>query len=229
MLGIIPARGGSKGIPKKNIVPVGGRPLIAWTIEPALAALAKGVFHDLVVSTDSEEIASVARDLGAKVPGLRPARISGDRAKSLDAILFEIARCRSEGVEFTSVMLLQPTSPLRTREDIEAAAARFTAGGAPSLISGYREPTISDLLMYRREGDVAVPLNPDHNRGVRRQDQDPIFVRNGAIYVTSVEYLESEGRIISDRPLLHEMPKRRSLNLDTAEDMALLEAVLATR
>jgi len=227
MLGIVPARGGSKGIPGKNIVPVRGRPLIAFTIEPALAAKANGVLCDLVVSTDSEDIAGIARDLGARVPGLRPSAISGDRAKSVDAILHEIERCRSEGREFTSVMLLQPTSPLRTQDDIETAAARFIEGGAPSLISCYLEPTITDLVTYRREGDVAVPLNPDHNRGVRRQEHEHLFVRNGAIYITAVEYLETEGRIISDRPLLHEMPKRRSLNVDTGDDLRLFEALLA--
>ncbi|WP_135553130.1 acylneuraminate cytidylyltransferase family protein [Paenibacillus cymbidii] len=226
ILAVIPARGGSKGIPRKNIADVCGKPLIAYTIEPALAAHAAGLLKEVVVSTDDAEIAAVARCFGAAVPFLRPAGLAGDKARSAGVLLHALDWFACGGGDrFDAVLLLQPTCPLRTLADIEAALQLWPAGrpGAESLISVYREDYATELVMYRRDG---TPLHPAHNRGVRRQEQQPVYVRNGALYVTAAHYLRRTGWIVSDRPLLHEMPKRRSLNIDTEEDLAFARQLL---
>jgi CMP-N-acetylneuraminic acid synthetase len=225
-IAVIPARGGSKGIKNKNIIDIMGKPLIAYTIDPALKAKQDGMIDDVVVSTDSEKIAEIARSFGASVPCLRPAAISGDKAKTPDAVLHMVEYCQSQGMDMESVMLLQPTSPLRAYEDIQAAVELYDNNNADSLISCYLEETITDIIMYRRDGSRAVPLNAKHNKGVRRQEHEKLYIRNGAIYITAISYLKDNHRSISENPLMYEMPKSRSVNLDTKEDLKLLIAMM---
>ena len=224
---LIPARGGSKGIKEKNIVDLCGKPLIAHTIEPALHLREKGLVQEVIVSTDSPKIAELARELGATVPCLRPADISGDEAKTPQAVAHMVGHLRADGVDYESVLLLQTTSPLRAQVDVEGALELYEANEADSLISCYLDETISSHIMYERQGDWAVPLNPDHNKSVRRQDHKGSYIRNGAIYITRLSYLDAHGRTISDRPLMYTMPKKRSLNLDTEEDLTLLRKLLS--
>lgn len=224
ILAVIPARGGSKGIPRKNLADLCGRPLIAWSIEAGLALRAAGAVERCIVSTDDHEIAEVSRQLGAEVPFMRPSLLAGDDAKSIDVILHAIDWAEASGMRPEAVLLLQPTSPQRDVASISAAITGFlTQHRADSLISCYQEDYICDLVMYRDSGDGFLrPLSQDHNRGIRRQQHGAIMVRNGAVYLTRVSYLRSARRIVCDRPMLLRMSKRESVDLDTPEDLEIL-------
>lgn len=226
-LGIIPARGGSKGIPRKNLADVCGRPLIAWSIESGRQLLASGVLARCIVSTDDEEIADVAREFGADVPFLRPAAAATDNAKALAYVLHALDSLEPADGLYDAVMILQPTSPRRDPAAIAAAVAQMSASDADSLISCYREDYISELVMYEDRGNGRIrPRHPSHNKGVRRQDHGPTMVRNGAVYVTRVPYLRKTGQLVCDHPALLLMSKIDSIDVDTPDDLELLRAVL---
>lgn len=227
ILTIIPARGGSKGIKDKNIVDICGKPLIEYMINPALELKKQGLVDEVIVSTDSEKIASISRQLGAAVPFLRPAEISDDKAKSIDFVLHALDFFKNQEKFFDAVLLLQPTSPLRTTHQIDTAIKLFVENNADSLISCYKEEYINDLVMYKKEKTGFLkPLNPLHNKGVRRQEHGEVFVRSGSIYITKVGYLYATHQIISDTPLLFEVTKSESINLDTLEDLKILRTLL---
>jgi len=228
ILGLIPARGGSKGIKDKNIIDICGKPLIAYSIKQGLLLKEKGFIDRIIVSTDNEKIAEVARQEGAEVPFLRPDEISGDKAKSIEFILHALDFYREEGIEYDAVLLLQPTSPLRDIGVLEDAIKRFKLHSEPSLISVYKEEYINDLVMYKNKNNEQrlEPLNSLHNEGMRRQDHGSVYVRNGAVYLTRSSYLIEERKIISDYPLMLEMQKSQSINIDTMEDVALLRNIL---
>lgn len=227
ILALIPARGGSKGILRKNLVEVAGRPLLEWTVKPALQCLKEGVVNRVVLSTEDDEIAKVGAALGVEVPFLRPAEFAGDQAMTVDVVCHALEFFHHQGQHFDAVLLLQPTSPLRTAEDIENAVCLFGSQQADSLISVCREDRFNPLILYHRQGKWAMPLDARHNQGVRRQDIEPVFLRNGAIYMTQVDYLLKQRRLISKIPLLFEMPPERSLNLDTMADLEKLRCILA--
>lgn len=225
-LAVIPARGGSKGIPHKNIVPVKGVPLIKYTIDVALEAQKRGIIARTIVSTDDAEIQSLSRSFGADAPFLRPADISGDKAKSIDLVIHALNYCKNEGQEYDAVILLQPTSPLRTFNDIVSSVEIFEATQSDSLITCYEEEYISPLVSYMRDGDHAIPLSEKHNKGVRRQEESNIFIRNGAIYIADTDLIRRNQTLIADFPAMYLMEKERSVNLDTLADLSILEALL---
>ncbi|HEY1047213.1 MAG TPA: acylneuraminate cytidylyltransferase family protein [Bacteroidia bacterium] len=227
ILTIIPARGGSKGIPRKNIIDVNGQPLIAYTILPALEVLKKGMVDKVIVSTDSPEIADVSKKYGAEIPFLRPESISGDKAKSVEFIQHALDFYLSQGVNFDAVLLLQPTSPMRTVEDLEKSIQLFLNSNNDSLISAYEEEYINDLVIYKldEDGKTSSPLSPMHNKGVRRQDHGSTYVRNGCIYISSAELIK-KGLVIGEKPLMYIMDKNKSVNVDTPEDLELLRKLL---
>lgn len=227
VLALIPARGGSKGIPRKNLVDVAGKPLIAWTVESALRLFHAGILEDVVVSTEDAEIASVCKTLGAGVPFVRPPELADDRAKTVDVVLHALDVLESQGKYFDAVLLLQATAPLRQDEDILASLRIFAQHQADSLISVNAHPELSPLILYRHEGDFGLPFDPNHNKGVRRQDQSPVLVRNGAIYLTRVDYIKEHGRLIGDKPLLYVMPEDRSVNVDTLAELERVRCSLA--
>ncbi|TVR09152.1 MAG: acylneuraminate cytidylyltransferase family protein [Salinarimonadaceae bacterium] len=230
VLALIPARGGSKGIPRKNLVDLSGRPLIAWSIETARELVRRGCVARAIVSTDDEEIAGTARAHGAEVPFLRPAELATDTAKSIGFVLHALDALEAEGERYDAVLLLQPTAPVRDVDAIEAAIMRFDREGAVSLISCYREEYVNALVMYDDAGDGRLrPRHPDHNTGVRRQEHGPTWVRNGAVYLTRVDFIREEGKLVSDGPLLLPMSKADSVDLDTPEDLAILRAMLCAR
>ncbi|MCC6818889.1 MAG: acylneuraminate cytidylyltransferase family protein [Bacteroidia bacterium] len=227
ILTIIPARGGSKGIPGKNIIDVCGKPLIAYSIIPALNVLEKGLVQKVIVSTDSEEIAAVAKSYGADVPFLRPDNISGDKAKSVEFILHAINYFEELGEFFDAVLLLQPTSPLRTEDDLTQAINLYRESKNDSLISAFEEEYINDLVIYKMgpDGKTSIPVSPLHNKGVRRQDHGSTYVRNGCIYISSINLIKA-GYVIGEQPLMYVMDKNKSVNVDTLEDLELLRKLL---
>ena len=228
ILAIIPARGGSKGIKNKNIIDVCGKPLIQYSIDLALDLKAISLVDEVIVSTDSDEIKKLSEGIGASVPFLRPSNISGDKAKSINFILHAIKYYEDSSVYFDAVLLLQPTSPLRNVILLKNAINLFiTNSNSNSLISCYKEEYINDLVMYKSKNNIQLePLNLNHNKGVRRQDHGGTFVRNGSVYLTKVSYLKETNQIISENPLLLEMKKSQSINLDTLDDLEILKRAL---
>lgn len=227
ILAIIPARGGSKGIPRKNLADLCGRPLIAWSIETGSELMRLGVIKRAIVSTDDDEIAQVARAHGADVPFLRPETHATDTAKAISYVLHALDWMEEHGETYDAVMLLQPTSPIRDAQAIAEATRRFRAGSADSLISCYQEDYINDLVMYEDLGNGLLrPKNPAHNKGVRRQEHGPSMVRNGAIYLVRSGYLRKTGQLVCDCPMLLRMSKIDSIDVDTPEDLTLLRALL---
>lgn len=229
ILSIIPARGGSKGIRDKNIIDVGGKPLLAYSIEQGLWLKEQGLVDTLVVSTDSEKIATVANRYSSGLALMRPSEISDDRSKSIDFYVHALDFFEKKGVNFDAVMLLQPTAPLRSFDVLKKSIQGFEANGADSLLSVYKEDYICDLVMYSAESsDLLQPLNPQHNKGVRRQEHGATYVRNGAIYITRVDFLLREKLIISDKPAFVEMRKADSINIDGPEDLDILRKIIAS-
>jgi CMP-N-acetylneuraminic acid synthetase len=221
-LGIIPARGGSKGIPRKNIRPLAGKPLIGWTIE---AALNSKVCERLLVSTDDPEIVAVARKFGADTPFLRPPSLSSDTATSLSVVEHAIDWINDGAETFSHVVLLQPTSPLRTAEDIKNAAtiAKKIDAAVVSVCEPQHHPYL--LKIIRDDGTLG-NLMPESAQCSRRQDFPPVFALNGAIYIISVDGLRKEKTFTPEKTVPYIMPPERSLDIDTPWDFFLAEQII---
>lgn len=223
ILAVIPARGGSKGIPGKNIKTLCGHPLIAYTI----SAARKSVYiDDVVVSTDSDEIAEVAIRYGAEVPFLRPAELSGDTAKSIDALVHARDALAEAGRNYDSIVFMQPTSPLRHSSEVDEAIEVFYSHGALGLASVV-EVTESPLLT-RSIGEAGVlhPIIPTGST-VRRQDMPKFYHVNGAIYINSSIKLTPQTSL-NDNPIAFIMEKDRSLDIDCLEDFMRAEQILSS-
>lgn len=228
---LIPARGGSKGIPGKNIRPLGGIPLIAHSIRHALESGADPA--DVVVTTDSEEIADVAREYGADVPFMRPAELAGDTSSSRSAILHALDTLASMGRNYDAVVLLQPTSPLRRASDISRAVKAFeeatAEGRRPGMAVSVSEARTNPYYSaFETDADGFLHISKGDGRYTRRQDAPPVWEFNGAVYVIDPDALrESEiSRIRRIIPV--EMDSARSLDLDTLADWERAEQHFAS-
>lgn len=217
VLGIIPARGGSKGVPRKNVRPLGGKPLICHSIDAARSAKSVTQF---LVSTDDPEIASVSRAAGAEVLD-RPASLAQDSTPMPDVIHHVIDE---RGKGFDILLLLQPTCPQRTTEDIESALALFSDAEVQSVMSVYQVEDHHPGRMYRSENGRLAPLFPEWI-AARRQDLPPIFHRNGAIYACRVGHFQRTGFLWDERPAPYIMPRSRSLNIDDPFDFEIAEFI----
>ena len=229
MLAIIPARGGSKGLPKKNIRDLGGKPLIAHTIEAALCAES---VSRVLVTTDDEEIARTARYFSAEVPFLRPKELATDTASAIDVYLHAIDFIQEH--ELTSLekfMVLLPTAPFRTSEDIDAAAALFKSTGATSLVS-MTEAEIPPSWYFIKKADGTIS-NAGFGTGKRcmynRQKNPTFYIPNGAIYILDVEYLRQRRSYYADDTVPYVMPLRKSIDIDTPFDFELAALLLSTQ
>jgi len=221
VLAVIPARGGSKEVPGKNIRDAGGKPLIAWTIE---AARLSRRIDRAVFSSDDARIIAVAREHGADVPFVRAARLGDDRAPMQDVVLDAVERC--PGYEW--IVLLQPTSPLRTAADIDGAIDRCVQMKAPSCVTVCAAHE-SPYWMYRmgRDGRLEPLMGPDSPGN--RQELPPVFVLNGAVYVARTDWLRREKNFVTAETVAYEMPASRSLDIDTELDFHYLKVLLAAR
>lgn len=224
MLAVIPARGGSKGIPRKNIALLRGRPLIAYTIDASRAATS---LERIVVSTDDAEIAAVSRSLGAEVV-MRPAELASDESGTLSVLQHVVAELAGAGYRPDAVMTLQPTSPLRTSVHIDEAARAFANDPlADSLVSCIEVPHVFHprSVMRRTAEGYLVPFLDLPQPG-RRQDKEPVFARNGAaIYITRTERLGTF--IFGGRLIPYMMPEAASTDIDCPADLAAVERLLA--
>jgi CMP-N,N'-diacetyllegionaminic acid synthase len=217
-LALIPARGGSKGIPRKNIKQIAGKPLIAWTIE---AALRSSLLDIVVVSTDDPEIAEVARQAGAQVPFIRPSILAQDDTPGIDAVLHALDQLP----QYDSVLLLQPTSPLRTTEDIDACLHLAFERNAQSVVS-VSEPETHPYWTYRLTKSQTLEPMIDAVPVARRQDLPTVMALNGAMYFADVKWLRSSGGFMGPETLAYVMTRERSIDLDTALDWKLAELLL---
>jgi len=224
-LAIIPARGGSRGIPGKNIRPVGGKPLLAYTIADALRAPS---ITRVVVSTDDAAIARVAREYGAEVVH-RPTDISGDTATSESALLHTLDHLRdSEGYEPELVVFLQATSPLRARDEVQHAIDELVSAGADSLFSAC--PVHGFVWRLERQpGSKPQSFSYDHRNRPRRQDAPEDFIENGSIYVFRPCVLRESGNRLGGRIAVHRMDVLDSFQVDEPGDLELIEQLLAVR
>lgn len=220
-LGLIPARGGSKGILRKNVRQIAGKPLIAWTIE---AALASPQLDAVLVSTDDDEIAEVARHAGALVPFMRPPHLATDEAPGIAPVLHALR----EMPEYEAVLLLQPTSPMRTPDDIEGLLTYAAKTNAPSVVS-VCEPDSHPRWIYTLESDQTLKPLFDKDATARRQDLPPVFTLNGAMYFAQTRWLQRRRTFIGTETLGYVMPAERSIDIDTPLDWRIAEFLLADR
>ena len=224
VLGVITARGGSKGLPQKNIRPLAGRPLIAHTIH---AALKSSLLDRTVVSTDDPQIAEVARQYGAEAPFLRPPELAGDEASVYPALAHAVRWLEEQNSYRPDyVMLLQPTSPLRTVEDIDNSvtiALENDADGVVSLCETKQHPYQAKQVTGDGRIEDFIPLERVY---YRRQNVPPVHAPNGAIYLVRREILMKRQTFYTDRTYAYIMSPERSLDIDSSWDLHLAELIL---
>jgi CMP-N,N'-diacetyllegionaminic acid synthase len=219
VLTIIPARGGSKGVPRKNVRMVGGKPLIAWTI---LAAKESKLGRNCYVSTEDVEIAGVAEDFGAQVI-FRPAHFAEDSTPMAEVVkhcLEDYESRQANPIEY--ILLLQPTSPLRSAEDIDAALSRLISTGADSLLSVTPYEGVHPSKMYTLQGNHLQPVASSLWKP-RRQELENIFHRNGAIFSCTRKYFVEHRQLWGGVMISYVMPKERSVDIDNLTDMLLAQ------
>lgn len=225
VLGIIPARGGSKGVPRKNIRSLGGKPLLAYTVESALSS--KLLTHT-VLSTDDAEIAEVGRSLGLEVPFMRPRELALDETPTFPVVLHALAAMEAVGEKFDAVCLLQPTNPLRKSSDIDTCIRLLETSGADSVVSILPVPdTFNPKWVYWRSPDGKMELaSGDLEPVSRRQELPQAFHRDGSIYVTRRNVLFEQGNLYGIDVRGYEMDADRSVNIDTQDDWESAEILV---
>jgi len=226
VLAFIPARGGSKGILGKNIVEVGGKPLIAWTIE---AALKSAVCDRVIVSTDDSEIAAVAKKYGAEIPWLRPSKLAQDDSAIIDCMIYELDRLKSDQDYVPDfIMLLQATSPLRTFKDIKNAVHLQSEKSASSVLSVCEAPTHPYLMKkVDQESNLSSFMTvPMLETKLYRQNLPTVYVLNGAIYLLEVDMLLKERSLYGDRATAYIMPVHQSHDIDTHLDLSFIDMLI---
>jgi CMP-N,N'-diacetyllegionaminic acid synthase len=221
ILAIITARGGSKGVLRKNLREIAGKPLIAWTIETAK----KSRYIDrLILSSEDREIISVARSWSCEVPFVRPAELARDESPGLDAVLHALNAIPER---YDYVILLQPTSPLRLAQDIDDCLETCLAHHAPACVT-VTEVDQSPFWMYRLDASrLLVPLIGQKSLPVRRQDHPRVYILNGAVYVAQTTWLQQQRTFLTPATVAHIMPRERSLDVDTELDLKICESLMS--
>ena len=217
IVAIIPARGGSKGIPKKNLLPVDGQPLIRWSINKAKGCDALN--GNIYVTSDDQEILDAAKEFGA-TPILRPHEISGDKATSESALLHALEEIESQKGQVDAIVFLQPTSPLRESKDIENALDKFQNEKLDSLFSASK---LEDFFIWTESNNTLTSLNYDYKNRKRRQDVPSQYVENGSFYIVKPEILKSENNRLGGKIGLFLMDPWKITEIDSLEDKVLCE------
>jgi CMP-N-acetylneuraminic acid synthetase len=226
LIGLVPARGGSKGIPRKNLAECGGKSLLAWTAE---AAFRSKVLDRVILSTDNVEIAEAGRSLGLEVPFMRPAALSGDSALMHGVIHHALSMLRKDDFFPEAVVLLQPTSPLRRARHISEAVDLFRMGGAATVVSVTRVPHrfVPSSLMCQCDGCL-VPLKESDIGTTQRQKKVTLFARNGpAVLITRRDVIDS-GKLYGDRIIGYEMDEFASIDIDTPAELRLADLMITS-
>jgi N-acylneuraminate cytidylyltransferase/CMP-N,N'-diacetyllegionaminic acid synthase len=223
ILYIIPARGGSKGLPGKNIRLLGNKPLIAYSIEAAVNSIFKGT---VIVSTDDEEIASVGKKYGATVPFIRPNELATDAASTMDVVFHAINFYKQQHVFFDLIVVLQPTSPLRTSTDIDQAISLMKEKNVAAVVSvceSEHHPLWTNILPA--DGSMKNFIR-EEVKGKNRQQLPVNFRLNGALYISKSEALEIYKGFIHEKTIAYIMPTDRSVDIDHEIDFKLAELLL---
>jgi CMP-N,N'-diacetyllegionaminic acid synthase len=223
VVAVITARGGSKGLPRKNVLPLGGKPLIAYSV---LTARQARLVNRVIVSTDDEEIMQVARDWGAEAPFVRPTELSTPESAHIDVMLHAVQWLESHGGLPDAVLLLQPTTPLRTPEDLDGAIQLMDSTGCPAVV-GVSPAETHPYLSYKVDAQGQLIGFIDHGlRYPRRQDLPPAYRLNGALYLNRCSSLRETHQFQPPGAFGWIMPAERSVDIDTLDDFALTESLL---
>lgn len=223
-LAIIPARGGSKGLAGKNIKELCGKPLIAWSIE---AGYKSNYLDEIMVTTDCQNIAEVAKQYGANVPFLRPKELATDTATTFDAIKHTIDYYKNELKEFDYIVLLEPTSPLRESVDIDNAIKILLDSNADSIVGICRtEDQNPAFLVLKNEKNFISGYENKEMKVLRRQDIKDVYFFEGTIYISKTNILLDKKKFYHENTIGYEVPKYKSLEIDDIEDFIMVEAIM---
>ena len=227
ILAIITARKNSKGIKDKNIKKINNIPLIQYTFEAAKNAK---LITDIIVSTDSYEIKKLSKKFGIDAPFKRPAILSTSKASSIDVVEHALNWYeKNKKIKVDYIILLQPTSPLRSSSHIDQSITKILKNTSNhSLISCYDASHIHPSIMYTYRNDKLIKYDKTQSNK-RRQDFDKIFIRNGAIYIVRKKFFEKKKKIICDNPILYEMKRNESINIDEVIDLNIAELILRNK
>jgi len=224
-LALIPARGGSKGLPGKNLKPLLGKPLVAWSIE---AARLSPSIDSILLSTDNKKIAEVGEAEGARVPFMRPLNLSSDAASSIDVVLHALDFLEAAGEKYDIVVLLEPTSPQRDSNDIEQALKLLIKTGARAAVGVTQAQSSHPDFIYRMQDDLKLSpfIKKTESQHIRRQDIEPLYFLEGSIYISFVESLREYHSFYHHNTIGYEVPKWKSLEIDDLDDFIMVEALL---
>lgn len=225
VLAIIPARGGSKGLPGKNIRPLQGMPLVAWPIK---AALNSRYIDRVVVTTDDTAIADIARTYGAEAPFIRPAHLALDTSASSEAILHALDVCTKSDGEYAYIVVLEPTSPLTESVDIDMALENLVSNGGLSIVGVSKVEAAHPLYCATIDSDRFLkPFNREcFSQPVRRQDADDLYFFEGSLYISDVQHYRKTATFYHESTLPYVVPAWKSLEIDTLLDFLMVETVL---
>ncbi|MBF0483581.1 MAG: acylneuraminate cytidylyltransferase family protein [Candidatus Omnitrophica bacterium] len=221
IIAIIPARGGSKGLPQKNILPVAGKPLIAYSIEQALAC---PYIDQVLVSTDSAEIGDIAKKYGAEVPFLRPAHLALDKSSTMDVLLHAVTFLEEHGEKFEVMVLLHVTAPLRSVDDISNSISMLVDGDYDDVFSvsdAHRSPYFN--MVEKKDHFYAPVISTDF---VSRQQTPQVYDLNASIYVWWVEVFKRSPKVYLPKSGVYVMPKERSVDVDDAFDFFMVQCLM---
>lgn len=224
VLGLIPAKGGSTRLAKKNIRPLAGRSLLAWTAE---AARASGVIDRLVVSTEDQEVAAAARKLGVDVPFMRPLELARDPAGVVHVALHALETLEAVGEYYDTLITMLPTCPLRSAEDVRAAYELFIARGRPFVLSVSEFEHTPFAALGPTEDGRLEPYMPQYF-GRKSQEMPKAYRPNGAVHVLDVAAFRKARTDLAQPLVGYVMPRERSFDIDTEDDLRAAEVYLAT-
>ncbi len=224
IIAIIPARGGSKGLPKKNIKDICGKPLIVWSIEHAQHSK---YVDEIFVSTDSEEIAEVSKKFGCPVPFLRPAHLATDLASPVDAVMDLLKKLEKDGKNFDYLILLQPTSPLREKDDVDKMIELLhkNANSKDGLCS-MGEAVVTPYKMKKIRGQDVLPFMENIKGESRRQDLESVYFPFGVGYVVKVDSFKGEKTFYPKRLMPYVIARHQCYEIDDIYDHVAMEAVM---
>lgn len=226
VIAIIPARGGSKGLPGKNIRFFCGKPLIAWSIEAGLASL---YIDEVMVTTDSEEIANIAHEFGASVPFIRPAELANDTASSI-AVIRHVLEYYEKSMQeyFDYTVLLEPTSPLRETVDIDNAIEKLLNNSEARAIVGICKTLAQNpaFLVKKKIDDFLVGYEDCDMKILRRQEISDVYYFEGSVYVSETSTLLEKSTFYHDTTMGYEFPKWKSIEIDDLDDFIMAEALM---
>jgi len=219
ILAIIPARGGSKGVPRKNIRNLAGKPLIAWTIEEAM----KSEYIDrLILSSEDNEIIEIAKRYGCDVPFIRPVHLAQDTTSGIAPVIHAL----DEIAGYDYVILLQPTSPLRMAEDIDNCIEKLIETNSPAIVSVTETNSSPYWMQTMSEEGRIQPLIKQDVLITKRQDLPTVYELNGAVYIAKTEWIKKNNSFLTEETVAYIMPKKRSYDIDTEEDFLWCDCLL---